>query len=122
MRFRNRNTPGQNRLSASREPEFQDTQDSDPVRGPGEGVAPKRMARGPQPTWSEYPVNLEVLNRYVLAAIGLFAFCLSIAILAIGFSELRSRLPKIGTRKKRSRNQSATRRWRPAKRSQHPYR
>ncbi len=47
MRFRNRNTPGQNRLSASREPEFQDTQDSDPVRGAGEGVAPKRMARGP---------------------------------------------------------------------------
>lgn len=55
-------------------------------------------------------MNLDVLNGYVLGAIGLFAFCLYIAMVATGFAELMLRLPKVETRKKRSRNQSATRR------------
>ena len=45
-------------------------------------------------------MNLEVLNKYVLGAIGLFALCLYIATVAAGFVELMSRLPKAGARKR----------------------
>jgi hypothetical protein len=65
-------------------------------------------------------VNLEVLNGYVLGVVALFAVCLYVAMVAAGFIELKSRLAKPGTRKKRSRNLSATRRGRNAKGSPHP--
>jgi uncharacterized membrane protein len=64
-------------------------------------------------------VNLDVLNGYVLGAIGLFAVCLYIAMLVSGVAELRSRLSKVGIRKKRLRNLKAARRWRNPKRSPH---
>src|SRR5271157_4299646 len=66
---------------------------------------------------SEYPVNLEVLNSYVLGVIALFAVCLYVAVVATGLAELMSGTSNFRTRKKRSRNQSATRNWRNAKRS-----
>ena len=64
-------------------------------------------------------MNLEVLNRYVLGMISLFAICLYIAMVVTGFAELMSPLPQAGSRHKRSRNVSASRRWRKAKRSPH---
>lgn len=88
---------------------------------PRTSVAPNginRRFRFPT-THSECPVNLDLVNGYVLGVIGLFALCLYIATVAAGFGELLARLPKVGTRKKRSRNQNAARRWRSAKRSSH---
>jgi hypothetical protein len=55
-------------------------------------------------------VNLEALNRYVLAVILLFAVFLYIAMVFTGFRELISRMPKSRTRRKRSRNRSTSRR------------
>jgi hypothetical protein len=68
-------------------------------------------------TGLECRVNLDVLNRYVLGAIVLFALCLYIAMLKAGFSELGSRLPKARTRKRRLRNLRTSRRWRNEKSS-----
>jgi hypothetical protein len=67
----------------------------------------------------EYPVNLEVLNGYVLGLIALFAVCLYVAVVATGLAELMSGTSSFRTRKKCSRDQSATRNWRNAKRSSH---
>ena len=64
-------------------------------------------------------MNLEALNGYVLGAIGLFAICLYVAVVATGLVELMSGRSNFRTRKKHSRNQSATRNWRNAKRSSH---
>ncbi len=61
-------------------------------------------------------MNLDVLNGYVLGVVGLFAVCLYVAMIAAGFTELMSRLPKSSTRKKRSSYGSKIRRWRNAKR------
>jgi hypothetical protein len=70
-------------------------------------------------TGSEYAVKLEVLNAYVLGAIGLFAICLYIAVIVSGFADLRSRLSKVGIRKKLLKNRKAVHRWRNSKRSPH---
>jgi hypothetical protein len=70
-------------------------------------------------TGSEYAVNLEVLNAYVLGAIGLFAICLYFALIVSGFADLRSRLSKVGIRKKLLKNRKAAHRWRNSKRSPH---
>ncbi len=64
-------------------------------------------------------MNLELLNGYVLVAIVIFAICLYIAMIAAGFTELVSRLPKARTGKKSSRNLSAARRSRNEKRLPH---
>jgi hypothetical protein len=64
-------------------------------------------------------VNLEVLNGYVLAVVGLFAVFLYIAMVAGGCAELISRLPKAGTRKQRSQNLKTTRKRRNVKKSPH---
>jgi hypothetical protein len=61
-------------------------------------------------------VNLELLNGYVLVAIVVFAICLYIAMVAAGFNELVSRLPKTRKGKKSSRNLGAARRSRNEKR------
>ncbi len=58
---------------------------------------------------SECPVNLEVLNKYALGALGLFAVSLCLAMGPAGFIELLSRLPKAGVRKGRLRKQRTTR-------------
>jgi hypothetical protein len=55
-------------------------------------------------------VKLQMLNDYALAAVGLFAIAAYIAMVAWGYAELRSRFPKVGAHKKRSRNKVATRR------------
>jgi hypothetical protein len=55
-------------------------------------------------------VNLDVLNRYVLGVIAVFALCLYFVTVATGFNELRSRLRKVGSRKRRSGNQTSARR------------
>ena len=55
-------------------------------------------------------MNVDVLNGYVLGVIVLIAFCLFVTMVAAGFAEFTSRLPKVPTRKKRGRNQSASRR------------
>ena len=60
-------------------------------------------------------MSLEVLNKYVLGAIGLFGLCLYIALVATGFAELISGLPKAGARKK----PNTTRKWGNAKKSPH---
>ncbi|MGO9403611.1 MAG: hypothetical protein ACLPVW_09085 [Terriglobales bacterium] len=62
-------------------------------------------------------MNIEALNGYVLGVIGFFAVCLYVAMIAAGFTELISRLPKAGTRKKGSSKGSTIRRWRNVKRS-----
>jgi len=88
---------------------------------PRTSVAPNginRRFRFPT-TRSEYPVSLDVVNGYVLGAIGLFALCLYIATVATGLGELIARLPKVGARKRRSRNSNASRGWRNGKRSPH---
>jgi hypothetical protein len=65
-------------------------------------------------------VNLDVLNRYVLGVIAVFALCLYFVTVATGFNELRSRLPKVGSRKRRSGNQTSGRRMRKPKKLPHP--
>ena len=47
-------------------------------------------------------VNLEALNRYVLVMIGLFAVFLYLVIVAAGFLELISRMPKAKGQRTRS--------------------
>jgi len=61
-------------------------------------------------------VNLEVLNKYVLGVIGLVALCSYLAMVAAGFVELMSGLPKTDARRKRLKS---TRKWRNSKRSPH---
>jgi hypothetical protein len=65
-------------------------------------------------------VNLDVLNRYVLGVIAVFALCLYFATVATGFNELRSRLRKVGSRKRRSGNHTSARRSRNPKRLPRP--
>jgi hypothetical protein len=60
-------------------------------------------------------VSLDVLNKFVLGAIGLFGLCLYIALVATGIAELISGLPKAGAQKKTN----ATRKWGNAKKSPH---
>jgi len=64
-------------------------------------------------------VNVDTLNGYVLGVIALFAACLYVAVVATGLAELMSGTSNVRHRKKRTRNQSATRNWRNAKRSSH---
>jgi uncharacterized protein HemY len=64
-------------------------------------------------------VNLDVLNGYVLAVIALFAVCLYLAVVATGLAELMSSTSNFGARRKRSRNQSATRSRSNVRRSPH---
>ncbi len=82
-----------------------------PVRPVWEEVSPKvvRHSRNAQPR-AEYPVNLDVLNGYVLGVIALFAVCLYVAVVVIGLGELMSGISHFRTRRKRSRNHGATRR------------
>ena len=54
----------------------------------------------------------EALNRYVLAAIGLFGILLYIGLLYAGFIEFRSRWSKGNGNKGNARNRAATRRLR----------
>ena len=65
-------------------------------------------------------MNLDVLNRYVLGVIAVFALCLYFATVATGFNELKSRLRKVGSRKRRSGNQTSARRSRDPKRLPRP--
>ncbi len=62
-------------------------------------------------------MNVDALNRYVVAAIGLFAVFSYVAIIFMGIAELISRMPKRSTRRKRSRDGSTARRLRNAKKS-----
>ena len=55
-------------------------------------------------------MNLEMLNRYVLAAIGLFAVLLYFGVVYAGFSEFVSRLRKRRDRGKCSKPGSVRRR------------
>jgi hypothetical protein len=64
-------------------------------------------------------VNLEVLNGYVLAVVAIIAGCLYVAMIVAGYTELMSRLPKGGNRKKHSTKGSATRKGRNVKTSPH---
>jgi len=64
-------------------------------------------------------VNYEAWNRCVLAAIGLFGVLLYCGLLYAGFIELRSRISKNNSNKKRSRNRITTRRLRNPKVSGH---
>ena len=57
-------------------------------------------------------MNYEAWNRYVLAAVGLFAVLLYCALLYAGFTEFRPRMSKNNSNKKRSRNRITTRRLR----------
>ena len=63
-------------------------------------------------------MNLQVLNKYVLGVIGLFALCLYLAMVAAGFVELMSGLPKARARRKRLKS---TRKWQNSKRSPHSW-
>lgn len=47
-------------------------------------------------------MNLEDLNRYALVVIGLFAVLLYVVMVAAGFSEFISRMPKAKGQRKRS--------------------
>ncbi len=68
---------------------------------------------------AEYPLDLEVLNGFVLAIIVCFAVCLYVAVVVTGLAELLSRTSKFGTGRKHSRNQSAPTRRRHTRRSPH---
>ncbi len=61
-------------------------------------------------------MNLEAMNNYVLVAVVIVAVCLYIVMIAAGFAELMSRLPKARANKKSSRNLNAARRSRNVKR------
>ena len=65
-------------------------------------------------------MSYEELNRYVLAAIALFAVLLYIALVYAGFAEFMARISKRGNRKKRCRSRGATRGLRNAKRPIRP--
>lgn len=58
------------------------------------------------------PVNTKMLNGYILDAITFFAIFLYFAVLATGFREMISRLPRRRVRRKHAKHQSALRRWR----------
>ena len=55
-------------------------------------------------------MDLDVLNRYALAAVALFAALLYVAIAFTGFTELISGLPKRCARRKKLRARSPSRR------------
>ena len=59
----------------------------------------------------EWPMNLEAMNRYVLAIVGLFAALLYVGMVFAGLSEFISGLPKRGRRRKRSRTGGGSRRF-----------
>ncbi len=61
-------------------------------------------------------MNYEMLNRYVLMAIALFAALLYVGLLWAGFTEFMARISKKGNQKKRLRKGGATRGLRNAKR------
>jgi hypothetical protein len=52
-------------------------------------------------------VNLETLNRYVLAAIGLFALVLYLAMMYAGVADFISRMPKHSAGRKRPKLRNA---------------
>jgi hypothetical protein len=96
---------------------------SDPMHEAGRVlVASSRMESWPelQSTSSEYTVNLEVLNGYVLAGIAILALCLYVAVITTGLAELMPGAPKFHARRKRWKGQRATRRRRDAGRL-HPW-
>lgn len=67
--------------------------------------------------WSEQLLNLEALNRYVLAAVGLFAVISYVVVVFTGFTDLISRMPKRATQQKRSGAVHRARRLRNAKKT-----
>lgn len=64
-------------------------------------------------------LDVEALNRYVLAAIGVFAMVLYFGCLCAGFIEFRSWISRSNGNKGRSRSKATTRRLRNPKVSGH---
>lgn len=54
-------------------------------------------------------MNLVLVNRYVLMAVGLFALLLYFALVYAGFADFSARLSESGSRRKASRRQKAGR-------------
>jgi hypothetical protein len=80
-------------------------------------VCPDVKGNEPLNMRSEYPVDLEVLNGFVLAIIVFFAVCLYVVV--TGLAELLSKTSTFGTGRKHSRNQGAPARRRNTRRSPH---
>jgi hypothetical protein len=65
------------------------------------------------PDWScvpELPVNYEALNRYVLAAIACFAVALYVAVLWVGWADIKLHLRKRASRGRQARRYPRTKR------------